>query len=117
MRCKSACQAPKLRLRLSVSFVCVRAFRALPAGVPWVYKHNRNTGQECFVHDKRSKLGEGPAIHPRMGLFAEPVPAADPLEIFQGNPASGALGTRNEIFGNAVIYILHKARFFSRPSF
>ncbi|KGA93827.1 hypothetical protein LptCag_1537 [Leptospirillum ferriphilum] len=52
-----------------------------------------------------------------MGLFAEPVPAADPLEIFQGNPASGALGTRNEIFGNAVIYILHKARFFSRPSF
>lgn len=112
VRFKPALQTKEFRLRFPVSFVRILAPGAFPAGVPGVDEDDRNPGQKGLVHDERTELGKRPAVHPRPGLFAEPVPVADPLEVFQGDPASGALGTFDEGFGNAMIYVFHVPGFF-----
>lgn len=71
------------------------------------YLHPSSPG---LVLDKGPELGKGPRmLGASLGLFNRE-PVADPPEVFQGNPAAGALSLGHQLLGKGVVHIPGKPR-------
>ena len=67
------------------------------AGIARVNVDHAHTCALCLVGDKLAQLPKGPiAVSRSLFCATNPYPLADALQVFQGNPASGALGFCNE---------------------
>src|ERR1039458_7157261 len=73
------------RLAGPVLFGDVAATRTHATGVLRINKNQRNTNSLCLVRDKSPKLIESPAMQNSTLLSPSPNPAADALEVFNGN--------------------------------
>ena len=101
----SATHAAKLRLAGPIPFIHTTALWTSPRGVAWIDKDNRNAGALGFVTNKALQLAEGPTMQTTPLLFLSPYPCADPLQIFEGNAATGAFSNGNYVFGNLVVNV------------
>jgi hypothetical protein len=73
------------------------------AAVPRVDEFDRHSRQVCLVHDEAAELGKAPTTQPILGISAPGRnPLADPLEVLQGNPALGALGSLDDLLADDV---------------
>jgi hypothetical protein len=101
----SATHAAKLRLAGPIPFIHTTALWTSPRGVAWIDKDNRNAGALGFVTNKTLQLAECPGVQTGPLLFLSPYPAANPLQLFEGNPATGAFSNGNYFFRNLVVDI------------
>jgi hypothetical protein len=60
-------------------------------------------GTPGLVGDERAELAEGPRREPCSLVAGNRDPFADPLELFQGDTAPGALGDSDDRLGNLVV--------------
>ena len=67
----------------------------------------------CLIGNKALQLTKAPGMQTSPLLLQNPYPGTNPLEIFQGDPAAGALGNGNYLFGNLMIEVSGEALFFA----
>lgn len=92
-------------MRGTVGFVGMPTLRTFPAGVARVYKDNRHTSQTRLVLDKLAKLVESPVCVSCPLPAPKPEPSTNAHQVFEGNPASGALRFLHDALADAVIGI------------
>ena len=109
-----AANADELGLGTAISLVDMPTLGALPTGVTRVYAYQHHASGETLVGDKLLELVERPVVQD--GTLREPsldsVP--DALEIFEHHGTIRAFGLRNDLLRDTVVYILGKAKLFSR---
>ena len=90
------------------------ALRALARRVAGIDANNRHPGADSFVADKATQLPVTPIPKPSP-LVAAPSrnPCADALQVFQGNPASGAFSVSDDSLRYAMVYVFLKPRLFA----
>jgi hypothetical protein len=101
----SASHTFKLCLAFSVSFIDTTARSASARSVARIDEPNGNTGSLGFVEHKALPLIKRPAVQTAALLFTSPYPNADSAQVFQSDPASGALCSTNYLFRNYVVHI------------
>src|SRR4051794_12407778 len=99
-------QTLELGLSLSVALLAMATRTAGAAGITRVDGNHENPGELCLVFDEAAQLEEGPASHACSLSLRKRCPVADPLEVFQGDAATGVLSVRDELLGNLVVHIL-----------
>ena len=97
------------RLRWTIAFVDASTDRTRPTGVARVYKNHRYNSQPCLVLDKGPELEEQPVMQsctlPTTGRY----PVADARQVFESNPASGALRCGHDCLADDVVDMALKA--------
>jgi len=109
--------ATKKRLRRTVDPLGVPAGRTLPGGVLWVNPDQRHPGPLRFVPDFLAQVMERPAMQRSPLGLPEPYPFANPLEVFQGKAAPGALSLGYDAFADAVAQVVGEVPLFARKLF
>jgi hypothetical protein len=110
-----ATHATKLGLTESIAFVNPTTLRTSPRSVARINKNNWHPDQRRFVANKTLELAKCPTMQMTPLPLLSPYPCADPLQIFQGYPALGALSNGNKFFGNSVVNIPAEPSFFGSP--
>ena len=108
-----AISADEPGLCLPVRLGHVVALGALPGRVSRVDDPPLDSGHDRLVDDKRPELPKRPGAESRPLGLSKPFPGAvpDPREVLEGDPASGALGLPNELFGNSVVLVVSESGF------
>lgn len=97
--------AGEFGLGLPVALLTVATPATRPRRVPCVHEGDRDPGQLGLVADESLQLGEGPSRMPRPVSGPNRCPIADALEVFEGNPAVGALGQPDKLVADAVVLV------------
>src|SRR5688572_16285347 len=98
----AACAA-ELGLRAPVLLVAMAARGARPAGVARVDEYDWHAGESGLVLDERAKLPECPRMQDGPLAPANGYPAADVLELFKRNCASGVSRLADQRFADHVV--------------
>src|SRR5262245_23991243 len=114
MRRVPAGQAGERALIPPVPLVAVAARRARPRRVAWVHGHDGDAREGGLVLDERTHLVEGPArvSGPLPGTNLCPI--ADAVQVFHGDPASGAFGQGDDGLRDAVVLVTAEPGFAAR---
>lgn len=99
----------------AVASLGVAAARAALRGVGRVHLDERYAGAACLVGDEPAELVERPGRVPCSLVASNRDPPADPLELFQGDAAFGALGDSNDCLGDRVVGVGRVPRLTARP--
>jgi hypothetical protein len=94
----------------TIALVDTPARPALAGRIAGIDKGNRNAGAFRLVGDEISELGESPITKSRSLAAAGRYPAADTLQFFQGDAATGAFSIRYERLRNHMICVLLEPR-------
>lgn len=88
--------------------------RRTPAGgVVRINESDRNSKLLCLIGNKALQLAKSSGMQTGPLRYSSPYPGTNPLQIFQGDPAAGALGNGNYLFGNLMIDVSREALFFA----
>ncbi len=101
----------KLRLRATIGFFAMPAFRTSPRGISRVNQSKIDSGKLRLIRDEVAKLRESPTAHLRSLTFPEPCALTNPFECFQSDAASGVCGKFNELFRDAVVFVFAEISF------
>ena len=101
-------------LSRTISFGDVPAVVALLARMPWVHEDHWHTDERRFVGHILPKLEKSPVTVSWPLLASGLNPLADTLQVFQGDPCSGALRRFHETFGNRVVRVRLKPGLYAR---
>src|SRR5262245_5981397 len=108
----AACLAVEFGLSLPVGAFAVAAFVAGLTGVGRVDELDQHPRQLRLVDEEGAELRERPAPQPILRIAAPGRnPLADAREVFQGNPAPGALGGLDELLADDVVLVAAEAGF------
>ena len=113
----TASLAQKLIASLAIGFLGMSALIAPLAGEARINSDQRYASALRLVIEERPQLCEAPSV--QCSLLALPClyPSAYAVEIFDGNSASGAFSEADYLFGNLVVGVRDKARFFATAFF
>src|SRR5690606_47772 len=78
-------------LRWTIGFIDAPTGDAGATGVLGIDQDHRHSRESCLVDDKASELEEGPVVQSCPLPAAGRYPVADARQVFEGDPASGAL--------------------------
>jgi len=106
--------ALELALRLPVLLVDVATGEASPGGVPWIDDHDLHSSLQRLVGNELAHLMERPPHVHRTLTLPNGYPITDPLEVFQGNAARGALSLADDGLADAVVLDETKAGLLAR---
>ncbi len=109
--------ATKKRLRWTVGPLSVPTGGTLPGSVTGIDKDHRYSSPLRFVLDLLDQVTERPAMQRSPLGLPEPYPFANPLEVFQGNTAPGALSLGYDAFADTVVEVVGEAPLFARKLF
>src|ERR1039458_3149961 len=99
----------------TVGLVNVPASRTLPAGVPRVHQYHRDTGDGALVDDERPELEERPGCMIGAPCPVNRGPVADPAQVFELDPAAGALGIADDVLADDVVDVPGEPGFLPPP--
>lgn len=80
-----------------------------PRRVARIHQSDRHRGPLCLVLKTLPQWVECPTVLAAPPRLLNRDPVANARQIFEGNPAPGALGFRHQLFRNPVVFILRKA--------
>ena len=83
----------------------VVARRALLRGVGRVHEHDGDTGQRRLVSDEGAELMEAPGFQRGPLRLPSLYPLADPPQVLQGDPTTGAFRLGHDLLGDAVVHV------------
>jgi len=86
--------------------------RAFPTGVARVHGDQWNASKPSLVFQECPELEKRPRMQNCSLLSASRYPVTNALQVFDGNSATGALSSGNDLLGNAVIHVRCEAPFF-----
>jgi hypothetical protein len=109
----SATDADKEGLGEAIALAHIVTLRTPAGGVVRINESDRNSKLRCLIGNKAPQLAKGPGMQTGPLRYSSPYPATNPLQIFQGDPAAGALGNGNYLFGNLMIDVSGEALFFA----
>ena len=117
MRRVPASLAQKLVASLAISFLGMSALIAPLAGEARINSDQRYASALRLVIEERPQLCEAPSV--QCSLLALPClyPSAYAVEFFDGDGAAGAFSETDYLFGNFMIGVSDKARFFATAFF
>ena len=101
-------------LRRSVAFFAMSTNRACAGGVSWINQNHGNPFQNSLVGDKASQLVKRPFSKSFPLALSNHCPAIESLEILKSDSPPGAFCLGDDSFGNTVIRVFLKSRFFAR---
>ena len=101
------------RLVKTVGFRDIATSRTGLRSVSRVNSNNFDAGKFGFILNLCSQVCEVPGMLLSPLAFSNPYPVMNSLQVFKGEPATGALSLFNNILGDYVVYILSKAGFFA----
>jgi hypothetical protein len=102
----AACPAIKPIPALPVGAFAVPALGASLAGISGVHEDHGYIRESRLVADERAELGERPSREPILRVTAPSRdPVADALEVFEGDPASGAFGGLDDLLADDVVLV------------
>jgi hypothetical protein len=87
----------------------VAAPRARPRRVAGIDRHDEDARQAGLVLDERPELVERPSRVPGAVLPPNRCPLPDPAEVFDDDPASGAVGTGDDGLADLVVDLAPEA--------
>ena len=104
----------KLGLGRSVQLLGVSTLRTLAAGIARIDRYHRDASGSALVCNKEFELIERPRM--QYGTMRQPSlePLSNAFEVFEDNGAVRAFGFRNDLLGNAVVYIFGETGFAAR---
>ena len=108
----SATGADKEGLGAAMASADAVTLRTPAEGVVRINESDRDSELLCLIGNKALQLTKAPGMQTSPLLLQDPYPGTNPLEIFQGNPAAGALGNGNYLFGNLMIDVTRETFFF-----
>lgn len=97
----------------SVLLIDVSTLSALPGRVAGIDEDQRDASTFRLVSNERTKLAESPVAQSRALIATGRYPAADALEAFKSDPASGAFSVQHDSLGNHVIGVFLEPRLFA----
>jgi len=104
-------QTEEAILRRAVGLLTVAALIAGATRIARVDCDEEDTVELGLVRQEGPQLVECPSAHLRTLAFAEPGPAADPRQLFDGDPASGVFGACDDLLGDDVVLVLTEPLF------
>ena len=108
----SATDTDKEVLGEAIALAHAVTLRTPAGGVVRINESDRDSELLCLIGNKALQLTKAPGMQTRPLLLQNPYPGTNPLEIFQGDPAAGALGNGNYLFGNLMIDVTREPFFF-----
>lgn len=109
----SARDAEESGLIGSVLFVDASAHRALARRVSWINEDHGDADALRLVGDECAELAKSPITQSCALVAPGRYPAADALQLFEGDPASGAFSIHHDSLGNAVVGVFLEPRLLS----
>jgi hypothetical protein len=98
-------------LALPVGLVAMTARRTRPRRVPGIDCHDFDADQTGLVFDEVPELVKRPSRYAGSLLLVKPLPVADALEVFQGDPASGVFSLGDELLAQDMVDITPESSF------
>jgi hypothetical protein len=84
-------------------------------GVARIHEDHEDTAQLRLIGDLLPQVEESPGREAASLRPSSRDPIADARKVFEGYPASGALGRRHQLLTNSVIHVARESRFFAPP--
>ena len=96
---------------LAVGLLGMSADAALPGSIARVDETDSDSRTLGLVSDLALQVGESPRVQGASLRPGSSDPCADAIEFLEGDAASGAFGSSDDLFGNYVIHVRSKAGF------
>src|SRR5216110_6405 len=109
--------ADELGLRPAVGLVAMPTLRTGPRRVPWVHQDEGDPGNLALVRHERAELKERPSAVSRALALPNRYPVANPLEVFEGDGATGVFGLRDDALADGVVDVGAEAGLPTREPF
>jgi hypothetical protein len=116
VRLVTASTAPKLGLSGAVLLLAVSTTATCAAGIAGIDSRHNNTGPLGFIFQKQPQLRECPRMQNCPLLAPGLDPFADALQIFDGNPTSGAFSFGNDLLTDIVVHPCGEPSLLSREN-
>ncbi len=114
----TTCLAFELGLALAVSTLTMTTPITSLAAIRGVDEFNRDSSKLCFVDDETTHLSVRPRSKP-IARIATPSrdPFADAIEVFDGDPTTGAFGGVHDLLADHVVLVTAKSCFLVADTF
>ena len=97
--------AYKLRLALAIALFAMPAHVAGAAGVAWINRDDRHTGQDRLVGQECAKLEKTPTVVPCPLSLSNRYPVAYAVQVFESDGASGVFGFLDKGLADNMVHV------------